>query len=88
MIGVRFVRTWRMYQPGEIAGFDASVADQLVGGGFAVIDGAQGLAAASPTEAVAPTDATEPTSPTEAVAPTEAVDPTEAVEPAKKKGNR
>lgn len=35
-MSVRFTKVWRMYQRGEIAGFEASVEDLLVSGGFAV----------------------------------------------------
>lgn len=36
MIRVRFLKVWRMYQPGEFAGFDAAMANLIVAGGFAV----------------------------------------------------
>lgn len=36
MTPVRFVRSYRMYQPGEVAGFDDALAAQLIKGGFAV----------------------------------------------------
>lgn len=36
MTVVRFLKVWRMYQPGETAGFDADVAAALIGQGFAV----------------------------------------------------
>jgi hypothetical protein len=35
MIRVQFVKVWRMYQPGEFAGFDTDLARQIVAGGFA-----------------------------------------------------
>lgn len=37
MIRVRFLKVWRMYQPGETAGFDEGLATQIVAGGFAVL---------------------------------------------------
>jgi len=37
-IGVRFQRQHDVYGPGEVAYFPRSVADQLVGGGAAVLD--------------------------------------------------
>ena len=33
---VRFKKSWRMYQPGEVAGFEPEVAQPLIAGGFAV----------------------------------------------------
>lgn len=42
MIRVRFTRGFRMYQAGEIAGFDAEMAGLIVKDGFAVlVDGAE-----------------------------------------------
>ncbi len=38
MIRVRFLKGWRMYQPGEIAAFDETMSDQLVAGGFAELE--------------------------------------------------
>lgn len=35
MIRIRFLKGWRMYQPGEVAAFDETMSDQLVAGGFA-----------------------------------------------------
>lgn len=37
MIRVRFAKAWRMYQPGEVAAFEANIVDQLVATGFAAV---------------------------------------------------
>ena len=36
MRAVTFLRAWRVYQPGETAGFDDAMAAQIIEGGFAV----------------------------------------------------
>jgi len=36
VIRVQFLKVWRMYQPGEFAGFEPDLATQIVAGGFAV----------------------------------------------------
>jgi hypothetical protein len=38
---VRLIRGYRMYQPGETAGFDDALADQLIKSGTAVDEAAQ-----------------------------------------------
>ena len=48
MIRVRFLKVWRMYQPGETAGFDPAMADQIVAGGFAVAVGDEEVPVAKP----------------------------------------
>lgn len=53
---VRFLRPWRMYNPGETAGFDASQVSYLIKGGIAYMPGAK--PAAEPDEPSEPT--TEP----------------------------
>lgn len=40
MVSVKFVRAWRHYNPGEVAGFTAAVAGQLVEKRYAVEVGA------------------------------------------------
>ncbi|VCU58269.1 hypothetical protein EPIB1_1167 [Tritonibacter mobilis] len=42
MKSVEFLKSYRMYQPGEIAGFDDVLADKLIEGGFAVLPGTKG----------------------------------------------
>lgn len=34
-VAVRFLKRWRAYNPGEVAGFDPEIADKLVEGGAA-----------------------------------------------------
>ncbi|ABF64353.1 hypothetical protein TM1040_1620 [Ruegeria sp. TM1040] len=41
MKSVEFLKSYRMYQPGEIAGFDDALADKLIAGGVAVLPGAK-----------------------------------------------
>ena len=36
---IRFVKKWRMYQPGEIAGFEPDMAQPIIASGFAVLSG-------------------------------------------------
>lgn len=57
MIVVRFVRTHRMYQPGESAGFDDAEAQRLIESGVAVDPKAADAAAQAQEKAKAEAEA-------------------------------
>jgi len=48
MQSVQFIKPWKIYSPGDIAGFEAEQAKRLVDGGVA-----KEVAAEAPTEAAA-----------------------------------
>ncbi len=61
MKSVKFLKSHRMYQPGEIAGFEDTFADKLIQSGFAVPLGAKGaLKTATADVLVNPSDMAPP----------------------------
>lgn len=63
MKSVKFLKSHRMYQPGEVAGFDDTFADKLIQSGFAVPLGAKGaLKTATADVLVNPADMAPPVS--------------------------
>lgn len=54
---IRFLKTWRMYQAGEVALFDADLAAKIVAGGFGVAAPADEAEAGAEPEAGAEAEA-------------------------------
>ena len=60
---VRFLKGWRMFQPGEIAGFEPDMAQPLIAGGFAaLVDPEAEAGEAEAGEAEAVTESADPMS--------------------------